>query len=83
MQQARHFIDGQWCDDDRWADSLDPANGELVGRFADGGEVQARAAVEAAERAFENPQWSQNPRLRQQLMLDWAAALKSRQQELA
>ncbi|WP_312255694.1 aldehyde dehydrogenase family protein [Stutzerimonas nitrititolerans] len=83
MQQARHFIDGQWCDDDRWADSLDPANGELVGRFADGGEVQARAAVEAAERAFENPQWSQNPRLRQQLMLDWADALKSRQEELA
>ncbi len=83
MQQARHFIDGQWCDDGQWADSLDPANGELIGRFADGGEAQARAAVEAAARAFENPQWSQNPRLRQQLMLDWAAALKTRQEELA
>lgn len=82
MQQARHFIDGQWCDDGQWADSRDPANGELIGRFADGGEAQAQEAVNAAVRAFANPQWSQNPRLRQQVMLDWAAALKSREDEL-
>ena len=83
MQQAQHFIDGKWQGNGQWADSLDPANGELIGRFADGGEAQARAAVDAAVRAFENPQWSQNPRLRQQLMLDWAAALKGRQEALA
>ena len=83
MQQARHFIEGQWCDDGEWSDSLDPANGEPLGRFADGGEAQARYAVEAAARAFKNPQWAQNPRLRQQVMLDWATALKSRQDELA
>ena len=81
--QSRHFIDGQWCDNGQWAESLDPANGELIGRFADGGEEQARAAVDAAVRAFENPQWSQNPRLRQQVMLEWAAALQARQNELA
>lgn len=81
--QARHFIDGEWCDSGQWVDSLDPANGELIGRFADGGQAQAQAAVDAAERAFANPQWSQNPRLRQQILLDWAAALKSRQEELA
>lgn len=83
MQQARHFIEGQWCENGLWADSFDPANGELIGRFADGGEEQARAAVDAAAQAFGNPQWSQNPRLRQQLMLDWAAALRARQNELA
>lgn len=81
--QARHFIDGEWCESGQWVDSLDPANGELIGRFADGGQAQAQAAVDAAERAFANPQWSQNPRLRQQILLDWAAALKSRQEELA
>ncbi|MCS2607795.1 aldehyde dehydrogenase family protein [Halomonas dongshanensis] len=83
MQQARHFIDGQWCDDGRWADSLDPANGELIGRFADGDEGTARAAVAAAVSAFAKPQWSQNPRLRQQVLLEWAAALQRRQDELA
>ena len=81
--QSRHFIDGQWTDAGHWADSFDPASCELIGRFADGGEAEAQAAVSAAARAFANPQWSQNPRLRQQLLLDWAAGLKARQEELA
>ena len=60
--QSQHFIDGQWTATDRWTDSLDPANGELIGRFADGGEAEAEAAVAAAARAFNDPQWAQNPR---------------------
>lgn len=83
MQQAEHFIDGTWCNDGVWTDSIDPATGETIGRFADGNESHARAAVEAAARAFANPQWSQNPRLRQQVMLDWAASLKTRHESLA
>jgi acyl-CoA reductase-like NAD-dependent aldehyde dehydrogenase len=81
--QSQHFIDGQWTSADRWTDSLDPANGELIGCFADGGEAEAEAAVAAAARAFNDPQWAQNPRLRQQLLLEWAAALKARQEQLA
>jgi acyl-CoA reductase-like NAD-dependent aldehyde dehydrogenase len=81
--QSQHFIDGQWTSADRWTDSLDPANGELVGCFADGGEAEAEAAVAAAARAFNDPQWAQNPRLRQQLLLEWAAGLKARQEQLA
>jgi acyl-CoA reductase-like NAD-dependent aldehyde dehydrogenase len=81
--QSQHFIDGQWTAADRWTDSLDPANGELIGRFADGGETEAQAAVAAAARAFNDPQWAQNPRLRQQLLLEWAAGLKARQEPLA
>jgi len=81
--QSQHFIDGQWTATDRWADSLDPANGELIGCFADGGEPEAEAAVAAAARAFNDPQWAQNPRLRQQLLLAWAAGLTARQDSLA
>ena len=81
--QSQHFIDGQWTAADRWTDSLDPANGELIGRFADGGEAEAEAAVAAAARAFNDPQWAQNPRLRQQLLLEWAAGLTARQEQLA
>lgn len=81
--QSQHFIDGQWTAADRWTDSLDPANGELIGCFADGGEAEAEAAVAAAARAFNDPQWAQNPRLRQQLLLEWAAGLKARQEQLA
>lgn len=81
--QSQHFIDGHWVSDGQWADSLDPANGEAIGRFADGGEAQARAAVAAATAAFAKPQWAQNPRLRQQLLLDWAVELKARHESLA
>jgi acyl-CoA reductase-like NAD-dependent aldehyde dehydrogenase len=81
--QSQHFIDGQWTAADRWTDSLDPANGELIGCFADGGEAEAEAAVAAAARAFNDPQWAQNPRLRQQLLLEWAAGLTARQEQLA
>ncbi|ANJ55422.1 aldehyde dehydrogenase family protein [Pseudomonas silesiensis] len=81
--QSQHFIDGQWTATDRWTDSLDPANGELIGCFADGGEAEAEAAVAAAARAFNDPQWAQNPRLRQQLLLEWAAGLTARQEQLA
>ncbi|MCQ4313582.1 aldehyde dehydrogenase family protein [Pseudomonas stutzeri] len=81
--QARHFIDGDWCESGQWSESLDPANAETIGQFADGGLREAQAAVDAAARAFAEPQWSQNPRLRQQVLLEWAAALKSRQEDLA
>jgi len=81
--QVRHFIDGEWCESGQWSESLDPANAGIIGRFADGGLHEAQAAVDAAARAFADPQWSQNPRLRQQILLDWAAALKDRQEELA
>ncbi|MCU5784730.1 aldehyde dehydrogenase [Alcanivorax balearicus MACL04] len=81
--QARHFINGEWLHGEGWVDSLDPATGEVLGAFAEGGEQQARAAVDAASLAFNTPQWAQNPRLRQQVMLAWAAALEPRREKLA
>ncbi len=81
--QARHYINGEWRDGDGWVDSLDPASGERLGAFAEGGEAQARAAVEAAAHAFEQPGWARNPRLRQQVLLAWAAALEPRHEALA
>lgn len=81
--QARHYINGEWHDGDGWVDSLDPASGERLGAFAEGGKAQAQAAVEAAANAFEQPGWAQNPRLRQQVLLAWAAALEPRHEALA
>nr|WP_067287002.1 aldehyde dehydrogenase family protein [Marinobacterium profundum] len=83
--QALHLIGGEWCpsDNDRWADSLDPSSGEVLGRFADGGEAEARAAVAAARKAFQLPAWSQNPRLRQQVLLQWADRLEAEREALA
>jgi len=83
--ESRHYINGAWCasDSGAWCDSLDPASGERVGRFADGGRAEADAATEAASRAFVNPHWTQNPRYRQQVMLHWADRLETRIEALA
>ena len=52
------FIDGKWCDAESGATfaSHDPATGVEIGRAADGGVADVRAAVEAADAAF--GEWS-------------------------
>ena len=80
--QARHLIDGEWLGAPR-ATSINPADSSAIGRYADGGPEDAQAAIAAARRAFERPDWAQAPRLRQQLMLQWADRLEQRTEELA
>ncbi len=79
---VRHWIGGDE-EGDPVAESLDPATGERVGCFADGGEVTARAAVGAARRAFDRTDWQAAPRLRQRVLLRWAAALEAQAEGLA
>src|SRR5215211_4489136 len=57
---ARHWIDGGWLESERIADSYNPATGELLGRFADGGEAEARTAVHAARHAFAGTMWGRD-----------------------
>ena len=78
----RHWIGGDE-EGDPVAESLDPATGERVGCFAEGGEVTARAAVGAARRAFDRTDWQAAPRLRQRVLLRWAAALEAQADGLA
>jgi betaine-aldehyde dehydrogenase len=80
-----HLIAGEWVPSQsgRQAESIDPSNGKVLGRFADGGKAEAAAAIAAARGAFLNPAWSQNPRLRQDVMLAWAARLDAKREDLA
>lgn len=64
-------------------DSIDPSNGAVVGRVESGGKDEAEAAVSAARAAFEQPSWSQNPRLRQLILLEWASRIEQRRADLA
>lgn len=83
--EARNLIDGQWQDaaSGRFEPSLNPADGTVIGRYAASGEVDAQAAIAAARCAFDRPDWAQSPRLRQQVMLNWADRLEARADELA
>ncbi|MGQ9367069.1 aldehyde dehydrogenase family protein [Azospirillum sp. ST 5-10] len=82
-RESRHLIDGVWVPGTAWADSLNPADGTPVGRFADGGRAEADAAIAAAAAAFAGTDWAQSPRLRQTVMLAWAANLDGRAEALA
>ena len=49
---AQHWIDGRWRDSAEPKDSVNPATGEVIGRYALAGEDEAREATAAARRAF-------------------------------
>lgn len=81
---AKHWIGGAWEDSGgSVAESFDPASGAVIGRFADGGEAEARQAVAAARASFETTLWSQSPRLRQDVLLEWAARLEADKRAVA
>ena len=82
-RKAQQLIDGQWRDAKASARSVNPADGSTIGAYADGDIADAQAAIAAARRAFDRPDWAQAPRLRQQVMLQWADALERKADELA
>ncbi len=81
--QTKQLIDGQWRNAAATGRSINPADSSTIGSYADGGTADAQAAIAAARRAFERPDWSQAPRLRQLVMLQWADALERKADELA
>ncbi len=83
IKEARQLIDGQWLAGGVHVDSINPADGRVIGRYADGELADGEAAIAAAKRAFERPDWAQAPRLRQQVMLHWADGLERKAEELA
>ncbi|CAM3479414.1 aldehyde dehydrogenase family protein [Paracidovorax anthurii] len=83
--EAPNLIGGRWqpAADGTWSPSRDPASGEALGRYASSALADGEAAIDAARAAFESPAWSQNPRLRQRVMLRWADRLEARAAALA
>lgn len=83
--QAFNLIAGEWrpAQSGAWAPSVDPSNGQPLGRLADSARADGEAAIAAARDAFERPEWSQNPRLRQMVMLRWADRMEARIDALA
>lgn len=83
--QARNYINGQWrnAHSDTWGECINPADGSLLGHYTCSNAVDGLEAIAAASQAFANPQWAQNPRLRQILMLRWADRTEAQAETLA
>lgn len=69
---AEHWIDGEWTGSDTVSESINPATGEVLGRWADGGEAEARAGVAAARRAFDTSLWPRDRNLRHKALSEMA-----------
>ncbi|MFC9502804.1 aldehyde dehydrogenase family protein [Streptomyces sp. NPDC057002] len=79
---ARNLVDGTWCDGHAIGESRDPATGQVIGTFADAGEVTARAAIDAARRAFAGTGWARDRQLRARALLEMADRMEQRRDEL-
>src|ERR1700758_2173808 len=79
---AKQWIDGEWVASDTVSESINPATGEVLGRWADGGDAEARAAVEAAGRAFNTSLWPRDLNLRNRALLEMAARFDAHVDEL-
>ena len=79
---ARHWIDGEWVESDTVSESINPATGEVLGRWEDGGETEARAAIAAARRAFDTSPWSRDRSLRNKALIEMADAFDAHADEL-
>ena len=82
MNPARHWIAGHWQGTPQ-GESINPATGEVIGRYADATTADADAAIQAARQAFDHGHWAQDPRGRQLALLAWADALERDADELA
>jgi acyl-CoA reductase-like NAD-dependent aldehyde dehydrogenase len=53
--ERKLFIDGDWVETGEWLEVRSPYSGEIVGRVARGGANETRRALDAADRALQNP----------------------------
>jgi betaine-aldehyde dehydrogenase len=79
---AKHWIDGEWTGSGTVSESVNPATGAVLGRWADGGEAEARTSIAAARHAFDTSPWSRDPSLRHQALNEMADRFDARAEEL-
>ena len=79
---AQHWIDGRWRDSAKHKDSINPATGEVIGRYAVAGEDEAREAVAAALRTFRETNWKNDRALRARVLNEMAARFEAHSAEL-
>jgi betaine-aldehyde dehydrogenase len=79
---AKHWIDGEWVGSGTVSESINPATGAVLGRWTDGGEAEARAAIAAARRAFDTASWSRDRVLRHRALSEMADRFHAHADEL-
>lgn len=79
---AKNWIDGEWVDSEQSGISFNPATGEQIGSYADGGQKEAEQSVEAAVKAFRETSWKSDHSLRSKVLLAIANQIDARSKDL-
>ena len=80
--KARHWIGGEWVEAHDRAESFDPATGETIGSYTEASEVDAKAGISAALKAFEETDWRENRRLRAKVLNEMADRFEAHTEDL-
>ena len=65
---ALNWIGGEWVDSKNRLDSINPATGETIGTYANGGEAEAMKAIGIAKQVFLDSDWRENRRFRAKVL---------------
>jgi betaine-aldehyde dehydrogenase len=79
---ALNWIDGEWVDSAQHTESINPATGEVIGTYVDGGREDAVLATNAAVRAFRELDWKDNRALRARVLNQIADCFEARRDDL-
>jgi acyl-CoA reductase-like NAD-dependent aldehyde dehydrogenase len=79
---ALNFVDGKLRSADTVVESRSPADGTVLGTFADAGTADAEAAIAAARSAFDASDWSRDRQLRHKVLNEIADGVERRADEL-
>jgi len=82
MDIARHYINGEWVTDGALDDSVNPADGSLLGHYHRGSAALSDQAAAVARATFFGSDWQVNPRLRAQVLFEFADRLEAAQDDL-
>jgi len=81
-RHARHWIGGEFVTSGSQQDTINPATGEVIGSYEDGGAEEAQRAIDAAAKAFKQTSWRWDPYLRATALSRLAEAYEARMGEI-
>jgi betaine-aldehyde dehydrogenase len=79
---AQQFLNGELVSSTATAESTSPADGSVLGTFADADAGQGAAAIAAARAAFDGSDWARNKTLRHKVLNQLADGIEQRADDL-
>ena len=80
---GRNLIAGRWSDAGERLETVNPSTGQCIGTYASAGDAEARTAIGAARQAFDETDWSRDPRRRSRAIGELADNLERRVNEIS